>query len=183
MIYLTTARTDMTRSSGGGIAFLMAYGTTLLIAGMLAFWLPAPQAALLILFQGGVALPAAFALERLLGFPPMASDNPLRPLAVQLAMVQVVALPAVIITYQLDPIYVPAVFAAIGGGHFLPYAWLHRTRIYLVLSVGVSLGTWLMMGIWGASAFPYVPLMWGISLWTAALALRSKGQRPISVPA
>ncbi len=183
MFDLETARTDATRSSGGGVGFLMAYGTTLLIAGLLAFWLPVRLAALVIMFQGGVALPAAFALERLLGFPRMAPDNPLRSLSIQLAMVQVVALPAVIITYQLDPTYVPAVFAAIGGGHFLPYVWMHRTRIYLVLGVAVSLGSWLMMGIWGASAFPYVPLMWGASLWLAALALWRSTRRLLSVPA
>ena len=124
---LDAARSDATRSSGGGIAFLIAYGTTLLVAGLLAFVLPVAIAALVILFQGGVALPLAFALERRLGFPPMADDNPLRALSVQMALVQVVALPSVILVYTLNPAYVPAVFAAIGGGHFLPYAWLHRT--------------------------------------------------------
>ncbi len=183
MMDLGTARTDATRSSGGGVAFLMAYGTTLLLAGLLTFWLPVRLAALVIMFQGGVALPAAFVLERLLGFPPMAPDNPLRPLSVQLAMVQVVALPAVIITYQLDPTYVPAVFAAIGGGHFLPYAWVHRTRIYLVLAVTVSLGSALMTGIWGASTFPYVPLMWGVSLWLAVLLLWRSARRLTMMPA
>jgi hypothetical protein len=33
-------------------------------------------AVLVLLFQGVVALPLAFALERALGFPPMAADNP-----------------------------------------------------------------------------------------------------------
>jgi hypothetical protein len=37
--------TDATRSSGG-VAFLMAYGMILLIAGVLAFWLPVRQATL-----------------------------------------------------------------------------------------------------------------------------------------
>lgn len=167
---LDAARADVTRSSGGGIAFLVAYGTTLLIAGVLAFFLPVPIAALVILFQGGVALPLAFIIERRL-YPPMASDNPLRSLSIQLAMVQVVALPAVIVVYTLNPIWVPAIFAAIGGGHFLPYAWLHRTRVYIVLGVVVSLGSFLLMVMFRAEAFPFVPLFWSACYWLTALVL------------
>lgn len=168
------ARSDVTRSSGGGIGFLLAYGTTLLIAGILAFFLPLEIAALVVLFQGGIALPLAFALERWLGFPPMAADNPLRTLSIQLAMTQVLALPAVFIVYQLDPAYVPAAFGAIGGGHFLPYAWLHRTKLYIVLGILVALVPWLMMMVWGKAAFAYIPLFWGATYWLFALLLRHR---------
>jgi hypothetical protein len=171
---LDLARRDATRSSGGGIGFLLAYGTTLILAGVLAFFLPRDIAALVVLFQGGVALPVAFALERRLGFPPMAADNPLRTLSVQMAMVQVLALPAVIIVYQLDPTYVPAAFGAIGGGHFLPYAWLHRTRLYVVLGILVTFVPWLLMIVWGDAAFAYIPLVWGALYWCFALLLRRR---------
>jgi hypothetical protein len=179
---LDIARSDATRSSGGGIAFLLAYGTTLLVASLLAFVLPVAIAALVILFQVGVALPLAFALERRLGFPPMAADNPLRALSVQMALVQMVALPAVILVYTPNPAYVPAVFAAIGGGHFLPYAWLHRTRLYVALGVAISLGSLLLTALLGAGAFPYVPLFWSACLWTAALLLRVEvGRRTLTI--
>ena len=75
-------------------------------------------------------------------------------------------------TYQLNPVYVPAVFAAVAAGHFLPYVWLHRTKIYGVLSVGVSLGVWLMMSIWGAAAFACIPIALGIAYYATALVLR-----------
>ncbi len=172
---LEQALDDVTRSSGGGIAFLIAYGLTLLIAGILAFSLSTEAAALVIIFQGGVALPLAFMLERVLGFKAMAPDNPLRPLSVQLAMTQIVALPAVIITYQLNAAYVPAVLAAIAGGHFLPYAWLHRTNLYIGLSVLVSIVPFMMMAIWDEAAFPYVPLVMAAFYWSMALALRIIG--------
>ncbi len=165
------ARADATRSSGGGVAFLLAYATTLLVAGLLTFVLPLQTAALVVLFQGGVALPMAFALERFLGFPKMDPDNPLRSLSIQMAMVQVVALPAVILTYTQNPAYVPTVFAAIGGGHFLPYTWLHRTRLYAVLGVVVSVGSLGLTAVLGEAAFRYVPLFWSGCFWVAALAL------------
>jgi hypothetical protein len=165
------AREDATRSSGGGVAYLLAYATTLLVAGLLTFVLPLQTAALVVLLQGGVALPMAFALERLLGFPKMAPENPLRSLSVQMAMVQVVALPAVILTYTQNPAYVPTVFAAIGGGHFLPYTWLHRTWLYAVLGVVVSVGSFGLTAVLGEAAFRYVPLFWSACFWIAALAL------------
>ena len=40
-----------------------------------------------------------------------------------------------LIANSYHPALVPAAFAAIGGGHFLPYAWLHRTRLYVALGV------------------------------------------------
>jgi hypothetical protein len=165
------ARADATRSSGGGVAFLLAYATTLLMAGLLTFVLPLQTAALVVLYQGGVALPMAFAIERLLGFPKMAADNPLRSLLIQLAMVQVVALPAVLLTYTQNPAHVPTVFAAIVGGHFLPYTWLHRTRLYAVLGVVVSVGSLGLTAALGEAAFHYVPLFWSGCFLVAALAL------------
>jgi hypothetical protein len=179
---LDAARTDATVSSGGGFAFLVAYGTTLLIAGVLAFFLPVQVAALVIVFQGGVALPAAFALERALGFPKMAPDNPLRSLSIQMSMTQVVALPAVIIVYALSPVWVPAVFAAIGGGHFLPYAWLHRANVYIYLGAVVSLGSFAMMLVGGAAAFPFVPIFWSACYWVTAFIMRAEVRRRAATP-
>lgn len=157
MTDLDAARADATRSSGGGIGFLLAYACTLAIVTGIAYASAVEVAALAFLFQGGVALPLAFWSERRLGFPPMAKDNPLRSLSIQLAMVQVVALPAAILVYALDPLYLPAAFAAVAGGHFLPYAWLHRTRAYVALAVATSLLPMALMAGFGAAGFPLVP--------------------------
>jgi hypothetical protein len=175
---IDAVRDDATRSSGGGIGFLLAYALTLAVAGLAALLLPAQTAALVVLFQGGAALPLAFILERVLGFPKMAADNPLRTLSIQLAMTQVVALPAVIIVYSLQPLYVPAAFAAVGGGHFLPYVWLHRTRLYAYLGVAVSLGSFALTFVAGDLALTVVPLFWSLSyLIAAALIYRTVTRR------
>ena len=87
------------------------------------------------------------------------------------------ALPAVIIVYALNPLYVPAAFAAVGGGHFLPYAWLHRTSVYIYLGVAVSLGSFAMMAVWGAAAFPFIPLFWSGAYWITAFIVRSVARK------
>lgn len=57
-------------------------------------------------------------------------------------MVQILALPALIMMYTVDRSLAPAIFAAIGVAHFLPYVRLHRTYAYLMLGLAISLGRW-----------------------------------------
>lgn len=165
------ARSTASGTAAHGVAWLLAFTATLTVTAALSFLLPVEIAVLVALFQGGVALPVAFALERRLGTGPMAPDHPLRSLSVQLAMVQIVALPAVILMYQVEPAYVPATFAAIGGAHFLPYVWLHRTGIYLVLALAVSLGSWAITVAGGADAWRWVLVWWPACYLVAAAAL------------
>ena len=127
--------------------------------------------ALAVMFQGAVALPMAFGLQKLLGFPAGHPENPLTSLSVYLAMTQTVAIPAAVLTYVQTPTLVPAVFAAIVGAHFLPYAWLQQTRVYIALSVSVSLGSWLIMAILGGEGYRIVPWFVGASLLVGAVVL------------
>ena len=62
------ARHEVSQSSAGGAPFLMTFGATLLACALLSFVLTTEQAALAVMFQGGVALPIAFWLERRLAF-------------------------------------------------------------------------------------------------------------------
>jgi hypothetical protein len=134
-------RDEARRANRGGFAFLLVHGVTWTGAGILSFALATDQAALVYLFQGLVAFPASLLLERMLGFRLVkASDNSVVGLFVLIAMTQGLSLPAAIIVYNLDPLYLPIVFAATNGGHFLPYLWLHRTRAYGLLAVVAALG-------------------------------------------
>lgn len=155
---LDQALAEVSASSAGGAPFLIAFGATFFVTAILSFFIPRPAAALVAMFQGGVALPLALWLERRLGWRRMAPDNPLRALAGQMAMSQNLALPAWIVVYSLNPAAIPVVMAATGAAHFLPYAWLHRTRAYAVLAAALSLGAFaLQLGL-GSAAFSYILL-------------------------
>mgnify|MGYP000885047086 CR=1 FL=1 len=174
---LRQALDEVSASSAGGAPFLIAFGTTFVIAALLAFVLPRPVAAMVAMFQGAVALPAALWLERRLGWRRMAPTNPLHALSAQLAMSQNLALPAWIVAYSLNPGAVPVVMAATGAAHFLPYAWLHRSRAYGVVAVALSLGAFgLQLGL-GAAAFPYILLFVAVVYWSAVpFVYRRAGQ-------
>jgi hypothetical protein len=94
---LKLAFTEVSASSAGGSPFLISYGATFFIIGLLSFFISEQSTALLAMFQGGVALPVAFWLERRMGTGRMAADNPLRSLSTLLAFSQVLALPALIV--------------------------------------------------------------------------------------
>ncbi len=165
---LNHALDEVSASSAGGAPFLMAYGLTFLITAILSFLLPRPTTALIAMFQGGLALPIAFWLERKLGWRRMSPDNPLRALSVQLAMSQALGLPVWILVYTLNPGGIPLTLASMGGAHFLAYAWLHRTRIYVYFAVAVSLGAFALQLALGSGAFSYVLLYVAIVYWFAA---------------
>lgn len=162
------ALTEVSASSAGGAPFLIAYGLTFIIAGILAYILPEEPAALVALFQGGVALPAAFLLERRMRWGDMAADNPLKSLSAQMAMSQALALPALIVVYTLNPRAIPVVLAGLGGVHFMPYAWLHRTRLYVVLAVAVAVGAFALQVLLGGDAFQVILLYVGVVYWALA---------------
>jgi hypothetical protein len=170
---LKQAFTEVSASSSGGAPFLIAYGATFFITAVLSFFIPKPATALIAMFQGGLALPVAFWLERKLGSRRMASDNPLRPLSVQMAMSQALGLPALILVYSLNPVGIPLALASLGGVHFLPYAWLHRTRIYAVAAFAVSIGAFAIQLALGARAFSIILLYVAVVYWiTAPLVYR-----------
>ncbi|KAA3659304.1 MAG: hypothetical protein DWQ04_22760 [Chloroflexi bacterium] len=131
----THARDEVSVSSAGGAPFLICYGTTFIITGILAFFLPHETSALIAMFQGGVALPIALWLERRMRTGRMSAHNPLQNLSAQMAISQALAIPFLIVVYNVNPGQIPVVMAGLGGVHFLPYAWLHRTRIYSILKV------------------------------------------------
>lgn len=165
---LREALNEVSASSAGGAPFLIAYGATFVITAVLSFFLPRPTAALIAMFQGGVALPVAFWLERRMGSQRMAADNPLRTLSAQMAMSQALGLPLLIVAYSLNPGAIPVMLASLGGVHFFPYAWLHRTQYYIILASAVSIGAFVLQLILGSNAFSFILLYVGVVYWMAS---------------
>ena len=179
---LHRARTEVSQSSAGGAPFLFCFGTTIFVCALAGFYLPPKTAALMVMFQGGVALPAAFLLERRMGWGPMAKDNPLNALSVQLAMSQIAAFPIVIAVFDWQPAGVALAMASIAGGHFLPYAWLQRTNVYTTLAVAVPAGALVLQILMSASAFPMI-LLWMSSCYWVAAPLVYRAARRITLHA
>ena len=165
---------DVSASSAGGSPFLLSYGLTFCATAILSFFLPLQTVAVIAMVQGAVALPLAFWLERRLGLKKMASDNPLRSLSGQMAGSQSLGLPALIATYSLDPDLVPLVLASLGGVHFLPYAWLQRSHVYIYLAVAVSVGAYVIQVILPANEFTVILCYVALLYWVGAILVYRK---------
>jgi len=165
---LANAFDEVSANSAGGAPFLIAYGATFIISGILSFVLPAETAALIVMFQGALALPAAFWLERRIGWGRMSANNPLRSLSMLLALSQALALPALLVAFNMNPRSLPVILAGLGGVHFLPYVWLHRNQLYGVLAAAISLGAFGLQLVLGPMAFHIILLYVGVVYWLAA---------------
>lgn len=171
---------DEARLKGrAGFAFLVAFGTTWLIAGVASLLIPVDLAALVYLFQGAVGTPLAFALERLLGYA-SSKENVLNPLFVQVAMSQLPAVLAAVLVYSLEPYLLPAALAAVVGGHFLPYIWINKSRLYGVMSVSVAGVPFLMAVFLGTDSFYYVGFVVGVILLICAVVLRAGVEKELA---
>lgn len=167
------ARDEAIVSAGAGFPFLVAFGVSWTAAAAASFAVSTEVAAWVYLLQGVAAMPAVFLLQRALRYPRASSDHPLTPLALQLVFIQPVAFPAFLIVMDAAPAYVPAAFAAVLGAHFLPFSWLHRTPVYMVLGIVVSAGAYVLAIALGARSLHYTGFFVGACLLVAALLVRA----------
>lgn len=168
--------------SAGGAPFLIAYGLTFLVTGGLSYVLPDTTTALIAMFQGVVALPVGLWLERILGWGRMSPDNPLNRFSILLAVSQALAIPALIVIFNVNARAIPVVLAGLGGVHFLPYMWLHRTPIYAILAVAVALGAFGLQLWLGPTAF-HINLLWIGALYLVAAPFVYRHAKQIVPPA
>lgn len=172
---------DVSASSSGGAPFLLAFGTTFVVCGILAFFLDVKIAAMLAIFQGIIALPAAFILERKLALKRPVLANPLVVLSGQLAFSQMLGLPALIVVYSLNPNAIPVVLSSLAGMHLLPYAWLQRTKLYIILAGAVSIGGLLLLMLVQERSSPLILLFVGVSYLLASPYLFRHSRRMLQV--
>lgn len=139
---------QLAQQNMSGMAFLATFGVTWLVCGL--FWQRSTErvAALVTLFQGVVATPAALGLSALIGA--IGQDRPVPDEITQLAILigasQLLGLPLLIyLVVRQNYTLVPFAFAAITSMHFVMYSWLYQTPIYVVMAVLISLGAATVM--------------------------------------
>lgn len=145
---LVDALSRLAEQNVSGVAFLAAYGLTWLACGVIWARATARVAAYATLFQGLVAFPLALGLSALIGA--IGEDRPVPAEITQLSVLigtsQLLGLPLLIyLVVKRDYALVPLVFATITAIHFVLYAWLYQTPIYIVMAALIALGTTTVM--------------------------------------
>lgn len=125
-----------------GAPFLLAYGLTWLICGVLWKKVKNTYASLATLFQGMFALPAALLILHLIGdFQSRPDTGQLNNLVIINAMSQLLVLPLLIAMFKgKHYTLIPFVFSTASAVHFLMYSWLYQTPSYIAMSVIIAIG-------------------------------------------
>jgi hypothetical protein len=160
-------------SSLAGFPFLLVFAAAWTAGGALSYIVPREVVPWVYVLLGVPAAPIAMALERRLGYAPPPEPDPLLPLTLQILFIQVVAFPAILLVWDAAPEYVPVAFAAVVGGHFLPFQWVYRTTLYGYLGVVVAIGPLVLAIIFGHKAMHYTGFFVGAALLVGALVARS----------
>lgn len=131
-----------------GAAFLLAYGTTWLVCAVLWRVVAPRYAALVTLFQGMVALPVALGASAWLGmFDARPGGAVITQLGILISMSQLLVLPLLIVLAARGRhTVVPLLFSLAGAIHFVPYAWLYQSLLYILMPVVLAVGLAVALG-------------------------------------
>lgn len=166
---MTTTLQDLAQINIFGAPFLFAYGATWMICGLLWIKVKPAYAAIATLFQGMLALPIAlFILYSIGAFEYRPDIEEINQLSLLLSMSQLLILPLLIAMYRKKHYtLIPFVFSGAGAVHFLLYAWLYQTTVYIVMSIMIAFVIAIVYGMDGEDKY--------ISETTAAKACISTG--------
>lgn len=130
-----------------GFGFLLAYGLTWSIAGLLWRTKGERVGAYAALFQGMVALPLALGVTAATAVGTRPDDATMSSLSFFLAAGQLMMLPLVIVLVMARHHTVAvAVMAVVTAIHFFPYSWLYGTVLYVAIGLVIGVTTAVLMG-------------------------------------
>lgn len=145
---------ELAQSNYRGAVFLLAYGTTWLVCAALWRITKPKYAVLATLFQGMVALPVALGVSAWLGmFEARPGAETITQLGVLISVSQLLVLPLLIVlTVRGRYTMVPLLFSLAGAVHFVPYAWLYQSLLYILLPIVLAVGLAVLYGTDRAAA-------------------------------
>jgi hypothetical protein len=120
-------------------------------------------------FVTGLVFPVGVLLTRLAGGDLFAKSPGLTPLGLLLAALQLFFWPIIALVYVLAPAWTPWTMAILFGSHFLPYAWLYRSRAYAFLSVSVAVSLTVLALVARAPMPEIVPLITAVCYFIAII--------------
>jgi hypothetical protein len=135
-------------SAAGFFALVAALGQLLPLRTLGLAWI----------FGMMVIFPVGVALGWILHARVITTDNPLGNLGGLVAGTQAFFIPVFIVIYQFVPQYLPLAVGLLGGAHFLPYAWIYRSRAYIFVTVGTCSLALVLGTTFLSAAYTGVPI-------------------------
>ena len=159
---LTQLQDDIIFSAKRGYPILVTASAFFLVMAGLGMTVPGRSLGLAWIFGMMVIFPSGVVLGRVLGARVLTTDNPLGNLGGLVAGAQAFFIPVFIVVYQFVPQYLPLTVGLLGGAHFLPYAWIYRSRAYVFVTLGICLSAFGLGAAFASRAYILVPLAMAI---------------------
>ncbi len=180
---LTQLQAEIIKSAKRGYPILISAAAFFGLIAALGTVIPLHTLGLVWIFGMMVIFPLGVGLGSLLNARVITTDNPLGNLGGLVAGTQAFFIPVFIVIYQFVPQYLPLAVGLLGGAHFLPYAWIYRSRAYVFVTLGTCLPA-LVLGIAFTSvAYTVVPLGMAAVFAIAVLWIVSENRRDLALRA
>ena len=169
---LNDLRLELAVEAKNGVDFMLAAGTIWLIIALI-WTLPysTTDRSVLTFIAGGLMLPLAWGLSKVLRTNWTVKHNPLQPLGLWLNLAQLFYFPILLFIFSRYPDHFVMTYVIITGAHLFPYAWFYREWAYGVMA-GLSTVTAMWMGLsFEPSQIHFIPLFMSAALFILALWL------------
>jgi hypothetical protein len=180
---LAQLQVEIIKSAKRGYPILISAAAFFALIAALGRVIPLHTLGLAWIFGMMVIFPLGVGLGSLLNARVITTNNPLGNLGGLVAGTQAFFIPVFIVIYQFVPQYLPLAVGLLGGAHFLPYAWIYRSRAYVFVTLGTCLSA-LVLGIAFTSvAYTVVPLGMAAVFAIAVLWIVSENRRDLALSA
>lgn len=173
---------ELSVKAKNGLDFILAASITWFIISLI--WTlnaSSYDRSVLTFIVGGLMLPLAFGLSKLLKTNWKVSNNPLQPLGLWINFAQLFYFPFLIFVLIKQPDYFVMTYAIITGAHFFPYGWYYAERSYSVFAGIIAFGN-LFIGLFiPFNKIYYIPLFTGFSLVILASILYLSYRKKVSI--
>lgn len=120
---------------------------------------------------GGVMLPLALLISKIIKTTWTINENPLQPLGLWLNFAQLFYFPFLVFTLIKSPDYFVMVYAIITGAHFFPYSWFYKTSLFAIFAGLISLAS-LTIGLTvPTEKMFFIPFLMSIALFALTILL------------
>ena len=155
---LAQLQDQIIKSARRGYPILISAAGFFAVMAALGQQVPLRTLGLAWIFGMMVIFPVGVALGRALDARVITTDNPLGNLGGLVAGTQAFFIPVFIVVYQFVPQYLPLAVGLLGGAHFLPYAWIYRSRAYVFVTLGTCLSAFALGTVFVSVAYTVVPM-------------------------
>jgi len=161
-----------------GIGMTLAAVAYWLALAMVSAWAGLAPGPLGVFFLVASALiyPLGYGLNRAFGGDLLARGHPLAGFIRVMLATQLLMFPLMLVVFLQARPLLALVLAALLGGHFLPYAWLYRSRTYFVLGSGTVLLAGALHLLWPAHANVAIPLAMAVCYAVAVVVVMRVNQ-------